>query len=191
MGAALARAHASLAGEIDCLDGRLVWPWVWAEECLVEIPMPAGVRDAARRVLDEARRVTLQAGMPVQVVHGDPAREAFVLDRTRPERDGLIDWSATMGAPALYDLGCLTVTTGDRPDAVRHCVRGYVDVAPGSADFLPHRARDRARRLGSGEQPGPGPGSCRDDHRHDRMTTALGTAWPPPPGRSGTTRHAG
>jgi len=140
-GAALARAHSTLAGSVECVDGEQVWPWPWAEDALARIPMPAEVRSAARRALGDARRVTERDGLLVQVVHGDPALDAFVLaagaaDRTDEEQDGIIDWAATMAAPALYDLGTVAAVNADRPDGLHAVLRGYLDVEPGRAAEL-------------------------------------------------------
>jgi hypothetical protein len=76
MRGALARAHACLAAEVECLDRSLVWPWPWADAAVARIPMPAEVSDAVRRALEDARRVTEVAGLVVQVVHGDPVFDA-------------------------------------------------------------------------------------------------------------------
>lgn len=136
MGRTLARAHACLAAEEGCLDRSLVWPWPWADAAVARIPMPAGVRDAVRRALDDGRRVTGTAGLAVQVVHGDPALDAFVLADARGEDDGMVDWSATMGAPALYDLGTVAAVNRGRPDRLAPFLQGYLDVQPTVADQL-------------------------------------------------------
>jgi Ser/Thr protein kinase RdoA (MazF antagonist) len=136
MGGALARAHGCLAAEVECLDPSLVWPWPWAEDAVARIPMPAEVSDAVRRALDDARRVTAVAGLLVQVVHGDPAVDAFVLDAARVEDDGMIDWSATVGAPALYDLGTVAAVYRRHPGRLAAFVQGYIDVEPAIADQL-------------------------------------------------------
>lgn len=135
-GAALARAHASLDGALGCLETRFVWPWQWADDCLDDIPMPPKVREAAAQVLGDGRNLVAEADLPVRIVHGDPGCDAFLLHRDAPERDGLIDWSATMGAPALYDVGSVAVLTLDTPEALRNCVRGYLDVVPNFAGQL-------------------------------------------------------
>jgi homoserine kinase type II len=136
MGSALARAHACLSADIDCLDQSLVWPWSWADEAMVQIPMPAEVHDAARRALDDARRAAETAGLPVQVVHGDPAFDAFILDEARAEHDGIVDWSATMGAPILYDLGTVAAVYRGHSDRLAVFLQGYLDVEPTAADQL-------------------------------------------------------
>jgi Ser/Thr protein kinase RdoA (MazF antagonist) len=135
-GSALARAHACLAADIDWVDQSLVWPWPWADDAVVRTPMPVEIRDAARRALDDARRVVGTAGLPVQVVHGDPAFDAFVLDEARAERDGIIDWSATMGAPILYDLGTVAAVDRGHPDRLAGFLQGYLDVEPTVVDQL-------------------------------------------------------
>jgi Ser/Thr protein kinase RdoA (MazF antagonist) len=136
VGSALARAHACLAADVECLDRSLVWPWPWADDAVVRIPMPADVRDAARRALDDARRVTDTAGLMVQVVHGDPAIDAFILNETRAEDDGMIDWSATMGAPALYDIGTVAAGFRGHPSRLAVFLQGYLDIEPTLADQL-------------------------------------------------------
>ena len=136
-GSALARAHACLAADIECLDQSLVWPWPWADDAVARIPMPAEVHDAARRALDDARRVAGTAGLPVQVVHGDPAFDAFILDKGRAEHDGIIDWSATMGAPILYDLGTVAAVCHGRSDRLAVFLEGYLDVEPTVVDQIP------------------------------------------------------
>ena len=136
MGGALARAHACLAAEVECLDQSLVWPWPWADDAVVRIPMPGEVSDAVRRALDDARRVTAVAALVVQVVHGDPAFDAFILDEARVEDDGMIDWSATMGAPALYDLGTVAAVYRRHPGRLAPFLQGYLDVEPAIADQL-------------------------------------------------------
>ena len=140
-GSVLARAQSTVEGERPCLDRELAWPWPWAETALSGIPMPTGLRDAAGRALEDARRVTERDGLPVQVVHGDPAFDAFVLaPGTVPDRrrDGMIDWAATMGAPALYDLGTVAAVNADHPDRLQAVLRGYLAAAPGRAAEL-HR----------------------------------------------------
>lgn len=136
VGSALARAHACLGADVECLDQSLVWPWPWADDALVRIPMPAEIRDAARRALDDARRVTEMAGLALQVVHGDPASDAFILDEARVEDDGMIDWSATMGAPALYDLGTVAAVSRGHPSRLAAFLQGYLDIEPTIADQL-------------------------------------------------------
>jgi Ser/Thr protein kinase RdoA (MazF antagonist) len=133
MGEALARAHAALAGGMGCLDRSVVWSWPWADAALARIPMAAEVRDAGRRVLDQARQVAEEKALPVQVVHGDPARDAFILNDDLPDRDGVVDWSATMGAPVLYDLGTVSATD---PSGLRSFLDGYLAVAPEPIDHL-------------------------------------------------------
>ena len=145
MGGALARAHACLAAEVQCLDPSLVWPWPWADDALARIPMPAAVGDAVRRALDDARRVSEAAGLVVQVVHGDPAVDAFILDAARVEDDGMIDRSATMGAPALYDLGTVAAVHRRHPGRLAAFRQGYLDVEPAIADQL--RLLDTFTRL--------------------------------------------
>lgn len=135
-GSALARAHASVAADVECLDLSLVWPWPWADDALLRIPMPVDVRDAAARALDDARTVAETVGLRVQVVHGDPAPDAFVLDDACAEADGVIDWSATMGAPALYDLGTVTALHRRHPGRIAAVLQGYRDVQPAIADDL-------------------------------------------------------
>jgi Ser/Thr protein kinase RdoA (MazF antagonist) len=136
MGGALAHAHACLAAEVECLDQSLVWPWPWADNAVLRIPMAAEISDAVRRALDDARRVTQADGLAVQVVHGDPAFDAFILDVVRVEDDGMIDWSATMGAPALYDLGTVAAAYRRHPGRLAAFVQGYLDVEPTIADQL-------------------------------------------------------
>jgi Ser/Thr protein kinase RdoA (MazF antagonist) len=137
MGGALARAHACLAADVDCVDPSLVWPWPWADDAVLRIPMPGEVRDAVRRALDDARRATATAGLAVQVVHGDPAADAFVLDETRGADDGIIDWSATSGAPALYDLGTVAAIQRGHRGRWDAFLQGYLDVEPAVAGQLP------------------------------------------------------
>ena len=138
-GAVLARAHSALAAATDCVDPELAWPWPWADDALSRIPMPAAVRSAAGRAIEAARHVTARAGLVVQVVHGDPAYDSFRLadDAIRVERDGMIDWAATMTAPALYDLGTVAALNTGHPDRLRAFTRGYLDVDPGRAAELP------------------------------------------------------
>jgi Ser/Thr protein kinase RdoA (MazF antagonist) len=68
--------------------------------------------------------------LPVQVVHGDPAFDAFILDGARVEEDGMVDWSATMGAPVLYDLGTVAAACRGHPDRLSAFLRGYLGVDP-------------------------------------------------------------
>jgi homoserine kinase type II len=110
-------------------------PWPWADDAVAR-PMPAEVRDAVRRALDDARRVTDVAVLVVQVVPGDPAFDAFTLDAARVEDDGMIDWSATMGAPALYDLGTVAAACRRHPGRLAAVLQGYLDVEPAIADQL-------------------------------------------------------
>lgn len=148
-GAVLARAHAALASDVDCVDPELRWPWPWAEHALSRIPMAAELRSAAGRALDDARRVSERDGLEVQVVHGDPAADAFRLgsgtcatgDR---QRDGLIDWSAAMAAPALYDLGTVAAINAGHPDRLHAVVSGYLGTQPTRAIEL-HRLPTFAR----------------------------------------------
>ena len=134
MGSALARAHACLASDVECLDQTLRWPWPWADDALTRIPMPVEVRDAARRALDDARRTTEADGLLVHVVHGDPAFDAFVLNGARVEDDGMVDWSATMGAPVLYDLGTVAALCRRQPDRLSAFLQGYLDIDPTITD---------------------------------------------------------
>ena len=136
MGGALARVHACHAAEVECLDRSLVWPWPWADAAVARIPMPAEVSDAVRRALEDARRVTEVAGLVVQVVHGDPVFDAFILDEARVEDDGMIDWSATMGAPALYDLATVAAVSRRHPGRLAAFLQGYLDVESAIADQL-------------------------------------------------------
>jgi Ser/Thr protein kinase RdoA (MazF antagonist) len=166
MGGALARAHACLAAEVECLDQSLVWPWPWADDAVARIPVEVG--DAVRRALDDARRVTEVAGLVVQVVHGDPAFDAFILDEAGVEDDGMIDWSATMGAPALYDLGTVAALYRRHPGRLAAFRQGYLDVAPAIADQL-RFLETFTRLLGCAQRstsPTESPaGSCEVGHR--------------------------
>ena len=168
MGGALARAHACLAAEVECLDQSLIWPWPWADDAVARIPMPVEVGDAVRRALDDARRVTEVAGLVVQVVHGDPAFDAFILDEAGVEDDGMIDWSATMGAPALYDLGTVAALYRRHPGRLAAFRQGYLDVAPAIADQL-RFLETFTRLLGCAQRstsPTESPaGSCEVGHR--------------------------
>jgi Ser/Thr protein kinase RdoA (MazF antagonist) len=140
-GAMLAQAHAALASDVDCIDPELRWPWPWADHALTRIPMAAELRGAAGRALQDARRVTERDGLRVQVVHGDPAADAFRLapatgttdDR---HRDGLIDWAATMTAPALYDIGTVAAVNAAHSDRLHAVVRGYGRTQPATPTEL-------------------------------------------------------
>jgi Ser/Thr protein kinase RdoA (MazF antagonist) len=137
VGAALARAHARLAGDLDAVDPALVWPWPWAEEAVARIPMATDLRDGVRHVRGDARRLVARAHLPIAVVHGDPTRDAFLLHPADPEQDGIIDWSATLGAPAVYDLGTVAAVHAEEPGVVDGILRGYADVDRGIAGQLP------------------------------------------------------
>ena len=139
-GSVLARAHAALTSDVDSVGPQLCWPWPWAEQALTQIPMAAGLRSAAGRALEDARRVSERDDLRVQVVHADPANDAFRLgpDTTVADEDGLIDWAATMAAPALYDLGTVAALNADHPDRLQTVLRGYLPVEPARADEL-HR----------------------------------------------------
>lgn len=106
-------------------------------------PAPSGLstRDVemARLISSAAQQLRLTAEpaeVLAQVVHGDPTFDAFVLDAARVVDDGMIDWSATMGAPALYDLGTVAAVYRRHPGRFAAFLRGYLDVEPAIADQL-------------------------------------------------------
>ncbi|WP_405782671.1 phosphotransferase enzyme family protein [Streptomyces sp. NBC_00859] len=139
VGETLARAHLVLRGEDDELGERFAWPWPWANHCLQEIPMPAKVRAAAARALEQARNIPDHAQLRVGVVHGDPGLDGFRLREERADRlDGLVDWSAAMQAPLLYDLGCLSVITRHEPHLLPWALDGYLRVLPDASGELVH-----------------------------------------------------
>jgi Ser/Thr protein kinase RdoA (MazF antagonist) len=138
MGETLARAHQALLDEDAGLSEQFAWPWPWADDCLREIPMPAKVRDAAARALDEARSIPPRTRLRIGVVHGDPGLDGFRLREEPDRRDGLVDWSAAMQAPLLYDLGCLAVITRHDPRLLTWALDGYQRVAPEVAGELGH-----------------------------------------------------
>lgn len=136
VGRALAGAHAALGDDTSGLGKQFTWPWEWAVGCLRDIPMPPEVRAAAVGVLDDAQTVAERGPTRIGVVHGDPGPDSFRLSETSPELDGLIDWSATMEAPLLYDLASFGVLTRKDPQALRQCLDGYLDIAPERAPEL-------------------------------------------------------
>lgn len=138
VGETLARVHRALRDEDTGLSEQFAWPWPWADECLREIPMPAKVRDAAAHTLDRARDIPARAKLRIGVVHGDPGLDGFRLREEPGRRDGLVDWSAAMQAPLLYDLGCLAVITRRDPHLLTWALDGYRHVAPEVSEELGH-----------------------------------------------------
>jgi len=138
MGTTLARAHQAVGDNTEGMAPQFHWPWPWAEACLSDLAMPEKVRSAARQVLDAARDITTATALTVGVVHGDPNADAFRLHGETPQHDGLIDWSAAMQAPVLYDLGCFAVMTWDVPEARGHFIDGYLEHSPQLAGEMKH-----------------------------------------------------
>lgn len=138
VGQTLARAHRALAEEGAALSEHHTWPWTWADDCLHGIPMPPEVRDAAARALDDARSISARTPLRVGVVHGDPGLDGFRLQDEPGQGDGLVDWSAAMQAPLLYDLGSLAVITRHRPRLLAWALDGYKHVAPEVSEELGH-----------------------------------------------------
>ncbi|MEV4174774.1 phosphotransferase [Nonomuraea sp. NPDC049709] len=136
MGVLLARAHRALGNDTEDIGEPLRWPWAWAGDGLRDLAMPPHVRQAAARVLDEAREAAPL--LPIGVVHGDPGLDSFRLSEHFPAQDGLVDWGATLQAPLLYDLACVAVLTRDTPQALRHVLDGYRMVDPAIARDLDH-----------------------------------------------------
>ncbi|WP_212908666.1 phosphotransferase enzyme family protein [Streptomyces sp. TS71-3] len=138
VGETLARAHRALGDEDAGLCEQFAWPWTWADACLRDIPMTAKIRDAAARALDDARGISMRRQLRIGVVHGDPGLGGFRLEDGRIPLDGLIDWSAAMQAPRLYDLGSLAVITRHHPRVLDWALDGYKRVSPEACEELAH-----------------------------------------------------
>lgn len=138
IGETLAHAHRALQDEGAALSEHHTWPWTWADDCLRDNPMPTKVHDAAARALDDARSVSARTQLRVGVVHGDPGLDGFRLRDDPGHRDGLVDWSAAMQAPLLYDLGSLAVITRHHPHLLTWALDGYQHVAPEISEELGH-----------------------------------------------------
>ncbi|KAK1184378.1 phosphotransferase [Streptomyces sp. NBS 14/10] len=134
MGATLARAHQALQDDTGGMSEQFIWPWRWADACLENLTMPEEVQSAAVRVLDRAREISSDVPIRIGVVHGDPGLDSFRLHDESPLRDGLIDWSATMEAPILYDLGSFAVMTRGAPQMLQYFLSGYLEVTPELSD---------------------------------------------------------
>lgn len=137
-GSVIARAHRALGDDTSGMAKQFTWPWAWATACLDDIPMSPEIRDTASRVLHDARDVSERAPVRIGVAHGDPALDNFRISEESPKLDGLIDWSATMEAPVLYDLASFAVMTWPDPRMLSQCLAGYQDVTPELVHELDH-----------------------------------------------------
>lgn len=137
-GRMLARAHQALRSFPAGGDPRYRWPWEWVTRCLDTIAMPEHVNAAARHIWPEIVRAVDQHQLPVSAIHADPGPDGFLLGGDG-EQDALIDWSATLRGPLLYDLACFAVITGSAgPQAARWFTEGYAALLPEIGPQLAH-----------------------------------------------------
>jgi homoserine kinase type II len=93
------------------------------------LDIQAWIRPTIEPVVDEV----MSYRGPCLVLHGDPAREAFLIDDR--DRIGVIDWAAIWYGPVLYDIASLQMYAGGDFAEV---LLGYLSIAPEIESELKH-----------------------------------------------------
>jgi Ser/Thr protein kinase RdoA (MazF antagonist) len=120
IGRTLARVHRALAGRES--PGAQRFHWVDPGAGYLGLrPWLRPAITAALRALDAARPDHMTRGL----LHADPAPDAFRLDPVTG-RCGVIDWSAAIHGPLLYDLASAVMHAGG-PGAARTLIAAYQD----------------------------------------------------------------
>jgi homoserine kinase type II len=172
IGSTLARVHATLRAAPITPTSRFHWVDVDAEH----LGIRRWVRGAVACAVADLERYGLPR-LSQGTLHTDPAPEAF---RWAPSRDtcGLIDWSAAMTGPLLYDVASAVMFCGG-PLTARRLVDAYLEhgtlsraeVDDGLAVMLRFRwavqADYFARRIAAGDLTGIAEASQNEVGLHD------------------------
>jgi len=118
-GAALARAHEVLVGRDDLAEGLERLPLINLEDPSLDVE--PWIHPAIEPTLEAVMRYDGEVG----VLHGDPARAAFLVDEDASV--GIIDWGAVWWGPLLYDVASLQMYAGEDFAAA---LDGYRSVRP-------------------------------------------------------------
>jgi Ser/Thr protein kinase RdoA (MazF antagonist) len=120
----LGAVHRMLAGVTH--PGLPSWHWVRsdAEHLDVEPWCRAAVADAVAALT----RLQVTDVLTVGTLHGDPAAEAFLLDRATG-RIGIIDWGSCVAGPCLYDLASAVMYAGG-PHRAGDLIEAYAASGP-------------------------------------------------------------
>ena len=119
IGATLARVHVALAG----IELAGVEQFHWLDPNADHLEIRAWVRPSIVAALAAWERLVPDS-LTWGLLHGDPAPEAFLFDRSTGVC-GLIDWDRGLHGPRMYDLASAVMYVGG-PDRGRPLIDEYV-----------------------------------------------------------------
>jgi len=122
-GDTLARAHRALAGFAH--PGLTRFHWLRSDSGHLDVE--PWVRPAVADAIHAVARLTVTDQLSYGVLHGDPAPDAFRLDRDTG-RTGIIDWGTAGTGPLVYDVAraVMYASGGDDAGAATDLIDAYV-----------------------------------------------------------------
>jgi homoserine kinase type II len=129
-GDTLGNAHRALIG----FDHPHLVRFHWVRPDAAHLGIEAWVRPAVAAAVAAVARLSVTDQLTYGVLHGDPAPEAFRLDRATG-RLGLIDWGSAATGPLVYDAASAVMYAGGPASAVE-LLDGYLAAGPVTDDEL-------------------------------------------------------